>query len=82
MGGLCFTTMYVMAFSATVKIGGEGFIAVGSLAPVATLLLEQTVSRLGLIPAVPFDWPMVPVLAGVVAGVLLIIIGSPSLRRP
>jgi drug/metabolite transporter (DMT)-like permease len=72
-GGAVFTAMTYLSFSAVVKIRTENFIATSAFMPLATFLIQWPAAYAGLIKLPPFDWRLLPALAMVIVGVLLII---------
>ena len=73
VGGIVFTAMNYMQFSAVVKIRTENFLAITAFVPIGALLLQLLVAHFGLLAFPPFDWQMLPGMALVVSGVLLLI---------
>ena len=72
VGGALLTGMAVLSFSAVVKITTENFTATSAFTPAATLLVQSGASALGLIPGYALDRSLLPAMAVVVFGVLLI----------
>jgi drug/metabolite transporter (DMT)-like permease len=72
VGGAILTSMAVLGFSAVVKITTENFAATSALTPLATLAVQTAASAVGLIPAYAIDPKLVPAMAVVIAGVLMI----------
>jgi hypothetical protein len=73
VGGAILTSMAVLSFSSVVKITTENFTATSAFTPVATLLVQLGGSALGLIPVYAIDPALMPAMAVVVGGVLLIL---------
>lgn len=73
MGLVVLTAMQYFGFSSVVKIGTENFIAANSFVPVTTLLLQVVAVAGGLIAPIAVPWQVFPVLAVVIAGVLIFI---------
>ena len=76
VGVLVLTVMQYLAFSVVLKLGAERFIATTALIPLTTLALQEAIVALGLFPPVPLDWRLAPAMAGIVAGVALVIAGG------
>ncbi|MDX2156583.1 MAG: hypothetical protein SFW09_08735 [Hyphomicrobiaceae bacterium] len=76
VGVVVLTAMQYLAFSTVVKLGTESFIATTALIPVATLAVQELAVRAGLLSPIPFDWSVFPAMAGVIAGVALVIAGQ------
>jgi hypothetical protein len=72
VGGALLTSMAVLSFSAVVKITTEIFTATSAFTPAATLLVQSGASELGLIPGYALDRSLLPAMAVVVFGVLLV----------
>ena len=72
VGSSVLTTMAVLSFSAVVKITTENLMAVHAFTPVATLLVQMAATAVGLIPAYALDPALLPAMAVVIAGVLMI----------
>jgi len=72
VGSSVLTAMAVLSFSAVVKITTENLMAVHAFTPVATLLVQMAATAVGLIPAYPLDPSLLPAMAVVIAGVLMI----------
>jgi hypothetical protein len=73
VGSLILTAMAVLSFSAVVKITTENMMAVHAFTPVSTLLVQMAATAVGLIPAYAFDPGLLPAMAVVILGVLLIL---------
>ena len=73
VGGAILTSMAVLSFSSVVKITTENFTASSAFTPVATLLVQMAGSAAGLIPAYALDPELLPAMAVVIGGVLLIL---------
>jgi hypothetical protein len=73
VGGAILTSMAVLSFSSVVKITTENFTATSAFTPVATLLVQMAGSAAGLIPAYALDPELLPAMAVVIGGVLLIL---------
>jgi hypothetical protein len=71
--GALLTAMAVLSFSAVVKITTENFMATHAFTPVATLLAQVAASAVGLIPGYTLDPGLMPAIATVIAGVLLML---------
>jgi hypothetical protein len=72
VGSSVLTAMAVLSFSAVVKITTENLMAVHAFTPVATLLVQMAATAAGLIPAYALDPSLLPAMAVVIAGVLMI----------
>ncbi len=72
VGSSVLTAMAVLSFSAVVKITTENLMAVHAFTPVATLLVQMAATAVGLIPAYALDPSLLPAMAVVIAGVLMI----------
>jgi len=72
VGSIVLTAMAVLSFSAVVKITTENLMAVHAFTPVATLLVQMAATAVGLIPAYALDPSLLPAMAVVIAGVLMI----------
>lgn len=79
IGGLVITSFQYLGFSAIVKIGTENYLALTALIPIITLAFQIISVEIGLLGPVAFDWRALPVMAAVMAGVMLIIWGG---RKP
>jgi drug/metabolite transporter (DMT)-like permease len=75
-GGAVFTAMTYLSFSAVVKIRTENFIASSAFMPLAAFLVQWPAAHAGLITLPPFNWQLLPAMAGAIVGVLLIIWGG------
>ncbi len=73
VGGLLLTVMAYLTYSSVAKISAENFTAVAAFIPLATLALQQLAIMAGIIPPIAFDWSLVPEIAVVIVGVLLIL---------
>ncbi len=71
--GALLTAMAALSFSAVVKITTENFTATHAFTPVATLLAQVAASAIGLIPGYALDPGLVPAMATVIGGVLLML---------
>jgi EamA-like transporter family len=71
--GAILTAMAALSFSAVVKITTENFMATHAFTPVATLLAQVAASAVGLIPAYTLDPGLMPAMATVIGGVLLML---------
>ena len=80
VGVLVLTAMQYLGFSVVLKLGAEHFIAAGALTPVTTLLVQSLAVTAGWLHPVAVEWGVWPAVAGLVAGVFLIIAGRPRLR--
>jgi hypothetical protein len=76
VGGSLLTIMAALSFSSVVKITTENFTATSAFTPVATLLVQSGASALGLIPDYTLDRNILPAMAVVVYGVLLILVAA------
>lgn len=76
VGSIILTAMAYLGFSSVVKITTENFTATSAFTPVATLLLQIAASALGLIPVYVLDLGLLPAMAVVVGGVLLILFAA------
>lgn len=72
VGSVILTAMAVLSFSAVVKITTENLMAVHAFTPVSTLLVQMAATAIGLIPAYAFDPSLLPAMAVVIFGVLMI----------
>ncbi|MDX2202604.1 MAG: hypothetical protein NW223_07635 [Hyphomicrobiaceae bacterium] len=72
VGSIILTAMAYLSFSSVVKITTENFAATSAFTPVATLIVQLIGSAAGLIPAYAIDWSLLPAMATVIGGVLLI----------
>jgi drug/metabolite transporter (DMT)-like permease len=72
VGSSVLTAMAVLSFSAVVKITTENLMAVHAFTPVATLLVQMAATAVGLIPTYALDPALLPAMAVVIAGVLMI----------
>jgi drug/metabolite transporter (DMT)-like permease len=79
IGVLVLTAMQYLGFSVVVKLGTERFVATTALIPLTTLGVQQLAVSAGLLAPIPVDWRVMPAMAGVIAGVALVIAGG---RRP
>jgi hypothetical protein len=73
VGVLVLTAMQYLGFSVVLKLGSERFIATGALTPVTTLIVQLIVVAIGLLQPIAFEWGVLPAIAGLIAGVVLII---------
>jgi drug/metabolite transporter (DMT)-like permease len=72
--GVCIlTAMQYFSFSSVVKIGTENFIAVTAFSPLTTLIAQQIAAAAGVLPPMPVEWQIIPAIAMVTTGVLVII---------
>lgn len=76
------TAMQYLGFSVVLKLGAEHFIATGALTPISTLLVQSLAVAIGLLHPSPFNWGVWPAVAGLIAGVVLIIASRPRPVRP
>jgi drug/metabolite transporter (DMT)-like permease len=76
IGVLVLTAMQYLGFSVVVKLGAERFVATTALIPLTTLGVQQMAVSAGLLAPIPTDWRVMPVMAGIIAGVALVIAGS------
>ncbi|MGE0848131.1 MAG: hypothetical protein AB7O44_00745 [Hyphomicrobiaceae bacterium] len=67
------TAMAVLSFSSVVKITSENFVAMSAFIPAVTLLVQIAASAVGLIPVYTLDASLLPGMAIVIGGVLLIL---------
>jgi drug/metabolite transporter (DMT)-like permease len=72
MGCVIITIMQYLMFSSVVRITSENFFAVTSLSPLATLILQEAVVRLGFPLAAPAGWGILPFMLLILLGNLLI----------
>jgi hypothetical protein len=72
VGSVILTAMAVLSFSAVVKITTENVMAVHAFTPVSTLLVQMAATAVGLIPAYALDPGLLPAMAVVILGVLMI----------
>ena len=72
VGSIVLTAMAALSFSAVVKITTENLMAVHAFTPVATLLVQMAATAVGLIPAYALDPALLPAMAVVIVGVLMI----------
>jgi drug/metabolite transporter (DMT)-like permease len=80
VGVLVLTAMQYLGLTTVVKIGAESFIATTALIPVVTLGVQELAVAVGLLQPVPVDWRVMPAMAGVMAGVVLVIWGQHKQR--
>jgi len=73
VGSILYSALHYLGFSSVAKIGAESFIAAAAFTPLMTLIVQQTAHATGLIAFPPFDWRLMPSIAGAIAGVLLIV---------
>ncbi len=73
VGSILYSALHYLGFSSVAKIGAESFIAAAPFTPLMTLIVQQTAHATGLIAFPPFDWRLMPSIAGAIAGVLLIV---------
>lgn len=73
VGSVILTAMAVLSFSAVVKITTENVMAVHAFTPVSTLLVQMAATAVGLIPAYALDPSLLPAMAVVILGVLMIL---------
>ncbi|MGE0765132.1 MAG: hypothetical protein AB7L90_01590 [Hyphomicrobiaceae bacterium] len=76
-GTLVLTAMQYLAFSVVLKLGSERFIATGALTPVTTLLVQSLAVVTGLLQPIAIEWGVLSAIAGLIAGVVLIIASRP-----
>ena len=72
VGSIVLTAMAALSFSAVVKITTENLMAVHAFTPLATLLVQMAATAIGLIPTYALDPALLPAMAVVIAGVLMI----------
>lgn len=80
VGVLVLTAMQYLGFSVVLKLGAEHFIAAGALTPLTTLLVQSLAVAAGWLKPVGVEWGVWPAVAGLVAGVFLIIASRPRPR--
>jgi hypothetical protein len=80
VGSLILTAMAVLSFSSVVKITTENLMAVTAFTPVMTLLVQMLATAIGLIPAYAIDASLLPAMAVVILGVLMIFAAARSRR--
>jgi len=80
VGTLVLTAMQYLGFSVVLKLGSERFIATGALTPVTTLIVQSMVVAVGWLQPFAFEWGVLPAIAGLILGVILIIASRPRLR--
>ena len=73
VGGLLLTVMAYLTYSSVAKITTENFTAVAAFIPLATLGLQQLAIMAGIIPPIGFNRALLPEIAVVIVGVLLIL---------
>jgi drug/metabolite transporter (DMT)-like permease len=73
VGGLLLTVMAYLTYSSVAKITTENFTAVAAFIPLATVALQQLAIMAGIIPPITFNWTLLPEIAVVIAGVLMIL---------
>jgi drug/metabolite transporter (DMT)-like permease len=73
VGGLLLTAMAYLTYSSVAKISAENFTAVAAFIPLATLALQQLAIMAGIIPPIALNWTLLPEIAVVITGVLLIL---------
>lgn len=76
VGAALFTAMTYLQFSAVVAIGTERFLATTVLIPVAIAFLQYISQAAGLITAPSFNAGLIPVIAVVIAGTLLVVLAG------
>jgi hypothetical protein len=76
LGALVLTAMQYLGFSVVVKLGAETFVATTALIPITTFAVQSMAVFAGILPPVPVDWRVLPAMAGVIAGVALVIAGG------
>ncbi len=81
VGSILYSALHYLGFSAVAKIGAESFIAAAAFTPFITLIVQQSAHATGLISFPPFDWRLMPSIAGAIAGVLLIVWSGRRARR-
>ena len=81
VGVLVLTAMQYLGFSVVLKLGAEHFIATGALTPVTTLAVQSMVISAGLLHPIAVDWSVLPAVAGLIVGVILIIASRPRPRH-
>jgi hypothetical protein len=80
VGVLVLTAMQYYGFSVVLKLGTERFIAAGAFSPLTTLIVQSLAVMLGVLQPIAFDWSVLPAMAGLIAGVALIIASRTTLR--
>lgn len=73
VGSILYSALHYLGFSAVAKIGAESFIAAAAFTPLITLIVQQAAHATGLISFPPFDWRLMPSIAGAITGVLMIV---------
>lgn len=73
MGVLVLTAMQYLAFSVTLKIRAENFVATTALIPLVTVAFQFAAIWLELMKPIPFDWHLLPPMVLVAAGVMVVI---------
>ena len=73
VGGAILTSMAVLSFWCVVRVATQNFWATSAFTPLATLLVQMAGSAIGLIPAYALDPELLPAMAVVIGGVLLIL---------
>lgn len=82
VGVLVLTAMQYLGFSVVLKLGSERFIATGAFTPLTTLAVQSLAVAAGWLLPVAVAWGVLPAVAGLIAGVLLIIASRPHPRPP
>jgi hypothetical protein len=72
VGSIVLTAMAALSFSAVVKITTENLMAVHAFTPLATLLVQMAATAVGLIPTYALDPALLPGMAVMIVGVLMI----------
>ncbi len=73
MGVLVLTAMQYLAFSVTLKIRAENFVATTALIPLVTVVFQFAAIWLELMQPIAFDWHLLPPMLLVGAGVMVVI---------
>jgi drug/metabolite transporter (DMT)-like permease len=76
VGGVILPVMAYLTYSSVAKIRAENFTAIAAFIPLATAALQYLSIAAGIVPPVPFDWALVPQMALVILGVLLILLAQ------
>ncbi|MGE0700590.1 MAG: hypothetical protein AB7O57_15940 [Hyphomicrobiaceae bacterium] len=76
VGALVLTAMQYLGFSVVMKLGAERFVATTAFIPLTTLGVQHVAVAAGLLAPIAVDWRVAPAMAGVLAGVVLVIAGG------
>lgn len=73
VGVFVLTAMQYLSFSTVVKIQTENFMAMNAFTPAMTMLFQVGATSLGILAPMPIEWHLLPPMAVVIAGVLVVI---------